>query len=239
MSFKKGTRSDSTMNRDSGIFKNESETRREPGGFFKSVRNTGTQSIFKNSEAELTPNGVFKNSEYELTPPGFFKKILNYLFCRFSYTSRNKSSNNNTPSTYNKITTTIINTPIRNSNSFYKTSISHTNISHKESIILNQPRKSIFCFKTIDNKIDSSNLIEYFKNLNFNYLVDEYFKFNNIIVNTKFDYIKNKMCITISINYISNNNDKYYGYVCKTFNNYYNETISIKDVKKYTTLLFF
>jgi hypothetical protein len=226
MSFKNTIRSDSARNRDSGIFKNESETRREPGGFFKSVRNTGTQSIFKNSEAELTP-------------PGFFKKILNYLFCRFSYTSRDKSSNNNTPSTYNKITTTIINTPIRNSNSFYKTSISHTNILHKESIILNQPRKSIFCFKTIDNKIDSSNLIEYFKNLNFNYLVDEYFKFNNIIVNTKFDYIKNKMCINISINYISNNNDKYYGYVCKTFNNYYNKTISIKDVKKYTTLLFF
>jgi|LakMenEpi03Aug12_release.lakeMendotaPanAssembly.Ray.scaffolds.fasta_scaffold63965_4 hypothetical protein len=76
--FKNSMQSDSSRNQYSRIFKTSqrlewnpegflknvetTETRREHIFVFKSVDNTGTQSVFKNSEPELTPNGGFKNN---------------------------------------------------------------------------------------------------------------------------------------------------------------------------------
>ena len=94
------------------------------------------------------------------------------------------------------------------------------------------------CLFNKKNKIKPIDTIEFFKDIGFNYLIDEYFKFNNIYVNTKFDYVENKLCILISAYYKKNLNI-YYIFICKTFNQYYNKSIAVKDVKKYTRFIFF
>jgi len=97
------------------------------------------------------------------------------------------------------------------------------------------------------NKIKPIELVDKFKDINFNYIIDEYFKFNNIIVDTKFDYINNKLCILLDFKYkyntrktilFNNNTYTYYQYIRNCFITYYNQHISLSDIIKHTKFIF-
>ena len=51
----------------------QKETKKDSLEIFKSVENTGTRSVFKNSESELTSLGVFKNTFGDVITPRFLK----------------------------------------------------------------------------------------------------------------------------------------------------------------------